>query len=120
MEKISKLIIDANKDDIEVIQKLDLNSLFNLTYSFDILKNTIRTLVKNQENFQKKMEKVLEINNEQNKYIESLQKHIKDNYITKEESNKLDNKIKELDNKIAEIDAELTKSNSIINNILFI
>jgi seryl-tRNA synthetase len=66
------------------------------------------------------MEKVLEINNEQNKYIESLQKYIKDNYTTKEESNKLDNQIKDLDKKIAEIDAELTKSNSNINNILFI
>lgn len=120
MEKLSQLIIDVNKDDIKIIENLDLNNLFNLTYSFNALKNTIGTLVKNQENFQKKFEKVLEINNEQNKYMEYLEKLIKDNYTTKEESNILDKKINELDKKIAEIDEELTKSNYIIINILFI
>ena len=111
MEKLSKLIIDVNKDDIEIIKSLDLNSLFSLTYSFDLLKNTIGTLVQNQENFRKKFDKILVINNEQNKYIQSLEKLIKDNYSTKEESKILDKKIKELDKKIAEIDEELTKSN---------
>lgn len=115
MEKLPKIIIDDVEADITILEDLSLNNLFKLTYNFDILKTTISTLFQNQENLAKKINKAYEINNEQNKYIETLQKYIKDNYITKQESitqqEKLESKIKELDQKITQIDEELVKSN---------
>ena len=51
MEKIAKLINDEAKINIKIIEDAKLNNLFNITYSFDILKsdiskllNTVRTL----------------------------------------------------------------------------
>ena len=115
MENLSKLIFADIDNDITIIKDLDLNGLFNLTYSFDILKGTLSTLFKNQQNLLKKINKANEINNEQNKVIESLQKYIKENCITKGESkslkNNLETKVKELDKRIAQIDEELGKSN---------
>ena len=115
MEKISKLIFADIDNDITIIEDLDLNGLFNLTYNFDILKGTISTLFKNQQNLMKKINKAHEINNEQNKVIESLQKYIKDKCITKDESKNtqknLESKIEELNQKIYQIDEELVKSN---------
>ena len=102
MEKLAKLINDDANISIKIIDDAKLNHLFNLTYSFDILKSAIATLFKNQENLQKKLKKAIETNNEQNKYIETLQKHIKDNYTTKEETKKLDTKLTEINDALIE------------------
>lgn len=115
MEEITKLTLSDIDNDITIIDDLDLNSLFNFTYNFDILKLTITTLFKNQQNLLKKITKTNEINNEQNKEIESLQNYIKDNYTTKNESKSLKKnlelKLDELNQKITQIDEELVKSN---------
>ena len=115
MEKLPKLTFEEIEADITIIEDMDLNSLFQLTYNFDILKSTISALFQNQENLQKKINKAFEVNNEQNKYIETLHQYIKDNCVTKKEYNpqkeKLESKIKELDQKITQIDEELVKSN---------
>jgi uncharacterized phage infection (PIP) family protein YhgE len=102
MEKLAKLINDDANISIKIIDDAKLNHLFNLTYSFDILKSAITTLFKNQENLQKKLKKAIETNNEQNKYIETLQKQIKDNYTTKEEAKKLDTKLTEINDALIE------------------
>lgn len=102
MEKLAKLINDDANISIKIIDDAKLNHLFNLTYSFDILKSAITTLFKNQENLQKKLKKAIETNNEQNKYIENLQKQIKDNYTTKEEAKKLDTKLTEINDALIE------------------
>ena len=102
MEKLAKLINDDPNISIKIIDDAKLNHLFNLTYSFDILKSAITTLFKNQENLQKKLKKAIETNNEQNKYIETLQKQIKDNYTTKEEAKKLDTKLTEINDALIE------------------
>jgi len=102
MEKISKLINDEAKINIKIIEDAKLNHLFNLTYSFDILKSAISTLFKNQDSLLKKLNKAFEINNEQNKYIESLEKKIKEKYTTKEESKKIETKITEINDALVE------------------
>ena len=102
MEKISKLINDEAKINIKIIEDAKLNHLFNLSYSFDILKSAISTLFKNQDSLLKKLNKAFEINNEQNKYIESLEKKIKEKYTTKEESKKIETKITEINDALVE------------------
>ena len=112
MEKFPKLIFDDVETDITISKGgLHLDSLFKLTYDFDKLKGAISALFSNQEKLLKKINKACEINNNQNKYIEYLQKNINENFTTKEEKEKLELKIKELDDKLKEIDDELTKSN---------
>jgi predicted RNase H-like nuclease (RuvC/YqgF family) len=111
MEKVPQFIIDTKDEEIAIVEDTDLKNLFNLTYSFDLLQSTITLLFKNQEKLENKIFKANEINNEQNKKIESLQKYIRDNCATKKEFNYLENKINELNKKISEIDDELVKSN---------
>ena len=112
MENFPKLVFNDFETDITILEEeLNLNNLFKLTYNFDTLKGTISTLFQNQEKLMKKINKEIEINLEQNKYIESLQKHKKENYTTKAEKEKLELKINELENKLTEIDDELVKSN---------
>ena len=111
MEKVPQFIIDNKDEEIAIVEDTDLKNLFNLTYSFDLLQNTITLLFKNQEKLENKIFRANEVNNEQNKKIESLQKYIRDNSETKKEFNYLENKINELNKKISEIDDELVKSN---------
>lgn len=103
MNKQPTLIIDDTNNGIKILEDAKLNHLFNLTYSFDILKSAISMLFKNQENLLKKIDKAYVMNNEQKKYIESLEKYIKDNCATK----------KELDTKINQINGALAESNLI-------
>ena len=121
MEKTAQLIFDDDEEsEVTLIKDLDLDlgSLFKLTYNFDILKNAIFTIFKNQESLLKKISKNNLLNNEQKNFIDSFEKNIKEKYITKEEynetKNNLESKIQELTKKIALIDEEFTKSNYII------
>ena len=128
MEKTAQLIFDDDEEsEVTLIKDLDLDlgSLFKLTYNFDILKNAIFTIFKNQETLLKKISKNNLLNNEQKNFIDSFEKNIKEKYITKEEynetKNNLESKIQELTKKIAQIDEEFTKSNYIIYkyNLIF-
>ena len=128
MEKTAQLIFDDDEEsEVTLIKDLDLDlgSLFKLTYNFDILKNAIFTIFKNQESLLKKISKNNLLNNEQKNFIDSFEKNIKEKYITKEEytetKNALESKIQELTKKIAQIDEEFTKSNYIIYkyNLIF-
>ena len=128
MEKTAQLIFDDDEEsEVTLIKDLDLDlgSLFKLTYNFDILKNAIFTIFKNQETLVKKISKNNLLNNEQKNFIDSFEKNIKEKYITKEEynetKNNLESKIQELTKKIAQIDEEFTKSNYIIYkyNLIF-
>ena len=128
MEKTAQLIFDDDEEsEVTLIKDLDLDlgSLFKLTYNFDILKNAIFTIFKNQESLLKKISKNNLLNNEQKNFIESFEKNIKEEYISKEEytetKNALESKIQELTKKITQIDEEFTKSNYIINkyNLIF-
>ena len=65
MNKQPTLIIDDTNNGIKILEDAKLNHLFNLTYSFDILKSAISMLFKNQENLLKKIDKAYVMNNEQ-------------------------------------------------------
>lgn len=110
MDKQPTIIIDDANIGIKIIEDAKLNHLFNLSYNFDILKSAISMLFKNQENLLKKIDKAYDMNNEQKKYIESLEKYIKDNCTTKKETKKL---MSDLNTKITQINDALAESNLI-------
>ena len=47
---------EIEPEDITIVENLDLNALFNLSYNFDLLKGIITTILKNQETFKKQIQ----------------------------------------------------------------
>ena len=112
MEKPQSNLIatDASPDNIEEINNLDLNTLFNLSYNFDILKGIISFILKNQKSLQIQLEKEKKINKAQSQAIESLEyynKSLKDKFVSKESFNKTQNQIDELESKMNQFDEKL-------------
>ena len=121
MEKSNnKDIKDLEEENIKIVENLDLNALFNLTYNFDLLKGIITTILKNQETFKKQIENEKKKNSDQTWAIESLKANIlsiKENYMSKEQFQptkyQLDDinlKINQLDEKILQMEEEFAKS----------
>ena len=126
MEKDKSNIIlttDILPDNITIVDNLDLNTLFNLSYNFDILKGIISTILKNQESLQMQIDKEKKVNKDQYKEIESLKSNIisiKEKYISKESFNeaqyhvdKIEAKTNQIDEKLLLIEEEFTKSKNI-------
>ena len=81
------ILTDLDPENITVVENLDLNALFNLSYNFDLLKGIISTILKNQETLKKQIEIERRKNDEQNRSIENLKNSIssiKENYTTNE------------------------------------
>ena len=98
-------IIDP--ENVKIIEDIDLNALFKLSYNFDLLKGTLSTILNNQKLFQKQIEDIKNTNNEQNEMIESL----KQNYLSKEEfSNFKKERLDDINEQINHFDRQLTKS----------
>ena len=125
------ILTDIQPENITVVENLDLNGLFNLTYNFDLLKGIITTILKNQDILKKQIETERRKNNEQNRTIESIKSNIlliKEKYMTKEgfnpTKNQIDNinaKIIQTNDKISKIEEEIAKSKkNIFLNLIFI
>ena len=98
-------IIDP--ENVKIIEDIDLNALFKLSYNFDLLKGTLSTILNNQKLFQKQIEDIKNTNNEQNEMIESL----KQNYLSKEEfSNFKKERLEDINEQINHFERQLTKS----------
>ena len=114
------LIENIEPENITLVENIDLNALFNLTYNFDLLKGTISTILKNQELFKKQIENEKRKNNDQNRTIESLKSNIlllKEKYMTKElfsstkyQIEDINIKILQLGEKITNMEEEISKS----------
>ena len=114
------LIENIEPENITLVENIDLNALFNLTYNFDLLKGTISTILKNQESLKKQIENEKRKNNDQNRTIESLKSNIlllKEKYMTKElfsstkyQIDDINIKILQLGEKITHMEEEISKS----------
>ena len=114
------LIENIEPENITLMENIDLNALFNLTYNFDLLKGTISTILKNQESLKKQIENEKRKNNDQNRTIESLKSNIlllKEKYMTKElfsstkyQIDDINIKILQLGEKITHMEEEISQS----------
>ena len=96
------IFTNIEPDKIQIYNNVDLNSLFNLNYNFDLLKGIIGALLKNQQALQKQVEQANYVKNENDKTIESLKNEIieiKEKYTTREDFVKVQDKM----NKVNEI-----------------
>ena len=124
-DKNTMVLKDISPDNITIVDNLDLNTLFNLSYNFDILKGIISTILKNQESLQMQIEKEKKVNRDQYKTIESLKSNIisiKEKYISKEtfdeaqnHVDKIELKMNQIDEKLLLIEEEFTKSKNLYN-----
>jgi predicted flavoprotein YhiN len=98
----------------------DLNNIFNFTYNFDLLKEVLSTVIKNQVNLKNQLDERYKV---QNQIMESLKGEIieikqaqcqfetKDSFkITQEDYDKLNERINNFEIKISQINDELDKS----------
>ena len=129
MEKKSDnlMLTDIEPENITIVENLELNALFNLSYNFDLLKGIISTILKNQETLKKQIENEKKKNDEQNRTIENLKSNIlsmKENYATNEmfkgakfQIDSINNKIDQIDDKISQMVFGFEKSKiKIFNN----
>ena len=93
------LLSKLEQNSTTLYKDVDLNSLFNFNYNFDLLKGIIGALLKNQQSLESKIEHANYVNNEQDKTIEALRKEIdeiKKNSILKEDFTKAQAQIKQI------------------------
>ena len=117
------ILTDIEPENITIVENLDLNALFNLSYNFDLLKGIISTILKNQETLKNQIETEKKKNDEQNRSIENLKSSIlsiKENYTTNElftgakiQIDNANNKIDQITDKISQMVFGIEKSKKI-------
>lgn len=108
---------EIEPEDITIVENLDLNALFNLSYNFDLLKGIITTILKNQETFKKQIQSERKKNDENSRSIEALKSNIlsiKENYISNEvftpQIQDIKSKISHIEQKISLYEEDFEKS----------
>ena len=71
-----RISAEVTSDKIKLVNDIDLNSLFNLDYNFDLLKGIIETLLQNQGALQRQFDDLFTSNDEKDKLIEKMQDEI--------------------------------------------
>ena len=121
MENNAEIILTDFETGITTISNnSDLNNIFNFTYNFDLLKEVLSTVIKNQVNLKNQLDERYKV---QNQIMESLKGEIieikqaqgqfetKDSFkITQEDYDKLNERINNFEIKISQINDELDKS----------
>ena len=122
MKSSNNLILsNVELDRIAIYNDIDLNSLFNFSYNFDLLKGIIGSLLKNQQILQKQIELSNSINNEQDKTIISLRKEIieiKDKYTLRDDFVNVQDQVNKINEAYKELNEEMDKSK--LNNKLIL
>ena len=114
MKSSNNLILsNVELDRIAIYNDIDLNSLFNFSYNYDLLKGIIGSLLKNQQILQKQIELSNSINNEQDKTIISLRKEIieiKDKYTLRDDFVNVQDQVNKINEAYKELNEEMGKS----------
>ena len=132
MEPILKTTIDDEM--INFTTDIDLNQLFHLNYNFDLLKNIMDQVLKNENALANRLNKMTDGNNNTNKIIEKLLERVKnleDNKADKADVNNIkddlegikkhlkthDDQISDIYSKLKNIDEKLNEHDNKLNNL---
>lgn len=105
-----RISTEITSEKIKIVNDIDLNSLFNLNYNFDLLKGIIETLLKNQEAIQKQLDEVYSSNFDKDKAIENIEnqiKLIKELYVDKNTFKNLESEVNELKEHLKQTDKKV-------------
>ena len=104
-----RISAEVTSDKIKLVNDIDLNSLFNLNYNFDLLKGIIEKLLKNQQKLQKQIDSM----KDEQKELKLLKNDLN---TTKEELNKINQIFQIDDNNEKDKDKYKDKSNEVNMN----
>ena len=119
MENNTEIILtDFESGAISLSNNYDLNGLFNFNYNFDLLKEVLTTVIKNQINLKNRLEEkgveqqqIMNLLKTDITQIKQSQKEKNDNFnFSKNDYDNLVKKINNLENQISKINEELDKS----------
>ena len=119
MENNTEIILtDFESGAISLSNNSDLNGLFNFNYNFDLLKEVLTTVIKNQINLKNRLEEkgveqqqIMNLLKTDITQIKKSQKEKNDNFnFSKNDYDNLVKKINNLENQISKINEELDKS----------
>lgn len=94
---------ELTSEKIKIIKDIDLNSLFNLSYNFDLLKGLIEHLLTNQQKLQNQIDEMYQKDCERDKHTNALlddMKLIKETYVDKDTFNPVLNDVNSMKDKI--------------------
>jgi uncharacterized protein YjcR len=118
-----RISTEITSEKIKIVNDIDLNSLFNLNYNFDLLKGIIETLLKNQEAIQKQLDEVYSSNFDKNKEMENVEKqikYIKDIYIDKGTFMKLESEVDKIKEHLNKTDKRIDECKIYLITYIFI
>ena len=118
-----RISTEITSEKIKIVNDIDLNSLFNLNYNFDLLKGIIETLLKNQEAIQKQLDEVYSSNFDKNKEMENIEKqikYIKDIYIDKGTFMKLESEVDKIKEHLNKSDKRIDECKIYLITYIFI
>ena len=118
-----RISTEITSEKIKIVNDIDLNSLFNLNYNFDLLKGIIETLLKNQEAIQKQLDEVYSSNYDKNKEMENIEKqikYIKDLYIDKGTFMKMESEVDKIKERLNNTDKRIDECKLYLITYIFI
>ena len=111
-----RISTELTSEKIKIINDIDLNSLFNLNYNFDLLKGIIETILTNEQKLQNQLDEVYKKDYDRDKDLNSLIKDvklIKGNYADKNSFKILLDSIKEIKGQLKKHDNQISDSKKI-------
>ena len=109
----NRISTELTSEKIKIINDIDLNSLFNLNYNFDVLKGIIEHPLTNQQKLQNQIDEIFIKDCDRDKDITSLLKDtklIKDSFVDKNSFKIVLDNIKEIKEHLKKHDDEILES----------
>ena len=109
----NRISTELTSEKIKIINDIDLNSLFNLNYNFDVLKGIIEHLLTNQQKLQNQIDEIFIKDCDRDKDITSLLKDtklIKDSFVDKNSFKIVLDNIQEIKEHLKKHDDEILES----------
>ena len=101
---------------VSLSKNSDLNNILNFTYNFDLLKNVLSTIIKNQNNLKKEYDEKLQAQSEEIELLkQELEKINEENgpkgrlRVSKNDFNELKGKVNDFEDKLTQINEALDK-----------
>ena len=109
----NRISSELTSEKIKIINDIDLNTLFNLNYNFDVLKGIIEHLLTNQQKLQNQIDEIFVKDCDRDKNITNLlrdTKILKESYIDKNSFKAVLQNIKEIKEHLKKHDDEILES----------
>ena len=120
MENTPHISSTLESEKIKILKNINLNSLFNLTYNFEVLKLLIENLLANQQKLQNQINEMHTKDCQRDKYTNQLlddMKTIQETYVNKDTFSPVLDEINEVKDNLKQHDDKFNEGNYILYNL---